>query len=69
MYLPFFVALTVIVRIFYSVDRRNCGRISLRELRRSDLVEAFNLVDEEEDINKVGNIEIMSCFLLVLTIE
>ncbi|CAN0557687.1 unnamed protein product, partial [Ectocarpus sp. 8 AP-2014] len=29
------------------------GRISQGELRRSNLVEVFNTVDEEEDINKV----------------
>ncbi|CAM9632661.1 unnamed protein product [Phaeothamnion confervicola] len=44
---------TVTTRFFYNVDTRRNGRISARELRRSNLVEAFNLVDEEEDINKV----------------
>lgn len=33
--------------------RSRCGRISQGELRRSNLVEVFNTVDEEEDINKV----------------
>lgn len=47
-------ALTVVVRIFYSVDRDSSGRITLRKLRRSNLLEAFNTVDEEEDINKVN---------------
>lgn len=46
-------ALTVVVRIFYSVDRDSSGRITLRKLRRSNLIDAFNCVDEEEDINKV----------------
>ncbi|GLE00694.1 hypothetical protein PINS_up009481 [Pythium insidiosum] len=47
-------ALTVVVRIFYSVDRDSNGKITLRKLRRSNLVDAFNTVDEEEDINKVN---------------
>lgn len=47
------VALTVVVRIFYSVDRDSSGKITLRKLRRSNLLDAFNCVDEEEDINKV----------------
>lgn len=46
-------ALTVVVRIFYSVDRDSSGKITLRKLRRSNLIDAFNCVDEEEDINKV----------------
>lgn len=33
-----------------------CGRISQSELRKSNLVEVFNTVDEEEDINKVNSI-------------
>ncbi|DAZ98907.1 TPA: hypothetical protein N0F65_001346 [Lagenidium giganteum] len=48
-------ALTAVVRIFYSVDRDSSGRITLRKLRRSNLIEAFNCVDEEEDINKVNS--------------
>ncbi|CAH0481175.1 unnamed protein product [Peronospora belbahrii] len=48
-------ALTVVVRIFYSVDRDSSGRITLRKLRRSNLINAFNTVDEEEDINKVNS--------------
>ncbi|KUF88028.1 hypothetical protein AM588_10003170 [Phytophthora nicotianae] len=47
--------LTVVVRIFYSVDRDSSGRITLRKLRRSNLISAFNTVDEEEDINKVNS--------------
>jgi serine/threonine-protein phosphatase 2A regulatory subunit B'' len=46
-------AVTVITRIFYSVDPTHSGRITSRQLRRSDLLEAFQQVDEEEDINKV----------------
>jgi serine/threonine-protein phosphatase 2A regulatory subunit B'' len=46
-------AVTVITRIFYSVNKCHSGRITSRQIRRSDLLEAFQLVDEEEDINKV----------------
>eukprot|EP00873_Tetraselmis_striata_P007414 jgi/Tetstr1/427678/TSEL_017803.t1 len=44
---------TVIYRIFYGVNRNGTGRMTLRELNRSDLLEALNLLDEEEDINKI----------------
>jgi serine/threonine-protein phosphatase 2A regulatory subunit B'' len=44
---------TVTARIFYSVNTAGDGRITQRELRRSSLVTMFNVVDEEEDINKV----------------
>mmetsp|Transcript_3188 Transcript_3188/g.4914 ORF Transcript_3188/g.4914 Transcript_3188/m.4914 type:complete len:452 (+) Transcript_3188:519-1874(+) len=46
-------AVTVITRIFYSVNRCHSGRITSRQLRRSDLLDSFKQVDEEEDINKV----------------
>jgi serine/threonine-protein phosphatase 2A regulatory subunit B'' len=46
---------TVTARIFYSVNTAGDGRITQRELRRSSLVTMFNVVDEEEDINKVIN--------------
>ena len=46
-------AVTVITRIFYSVDKCHFGRITSRQVRRSDLLDAFSLVEEEEDINKV----------------
>lgn len=46
-------AITVITRIFYVVNRSHSGRITSRQIRRSDLLEAFQQVDEEEDINKV----------------
>ena len=45
--------MTVITRIFYSVNKCHSGRINSRQVRRSDLLESFSLVDEEEDINKV----------------
>jgi len=44
---------TVITRIFYCVNTSGSGRITERELRRSNLVDSFISVDEEEDINKV----------------
>jgi serine/threonine-protein phosphatase 2A regulatory subunit B'' len=46
-------AVTVITRIFYSVNRCHSGKISTRQIRHSDLLSAFYQVDEEEDINKV----------------
>lgn len=46
-------AVTVITRIFYSVNKCHSGRITSRQVRRSDLLSAFAAVDEEEDINKV----------------
>jgi len=46
-------AVTVITRIFYCVNKCHSGRITCRQVRRSDLLEAFLQVDEEEDINKV----------------
>jgi len=46
-------AITVITRIFYSVNICHSGRITSRQIRRSDLLSAFQQVDEEEDINKV----------------
>eukprot|EP00239_Pterosperma_sp_CCMP1384_P003288 CAMPEP_0197843816 /NCGR_PEP_ID=MMETSP1438-20131217/757_1 /TAXON_ID=1461541 /ORGANISM="Pterosperma sp., Strain CCMP1384" /LENGTH=523 /DNA_ID=CAMNT_0043454213 /DNA_START=464 /DNA_END=2035 /DNA_ORIENTATION=+ len=44
---------TVIYRIFYTVNTRGNRKISLRELKRSDLIEAMQQLGEEEDINKV----------------
>ncbi len=46
-------AITVITRIFYTVNKCHSGRITSRQIRRSDLLSAFQQVDEEEDINKV----------------
>ena len=46
-------AVTVITRIFYVVNKCHSGRITSRQVRLSDLVDAFIQVDEEEDINKV----------------
>ncbi|XP_012085281.1 serine/threonine protein phosphatase 2A regulatory subunit B''alpha isoform X2 [Jatropha curcas] len=44
---------TVIYRIFYYINRSGNGRLTLRELKRSDLIGAMQHADEEEDINKV----------------
>jgi serine/threonine-protein phosphatase 2A regulatory subunit B'' len=46
-------ALTVITRIFYRVNTSRTGKITLRELRKSNLFHACMHVDEETDINKV----------------
>ncbi|KAH8344414.1 hypothetical protein KR084_011159 [Drosophila pseudotakahashii] len=44
---------TVIARIFYSVNRSWSGKISIAELKRSDLLEMISLLEEEEDINQI----------------
>ncbi|XP_004495369.1 serine/threonine protein phosphatase 2A regulatory subunit B''beta-like [Cicer arietinum] len=44
---------TVIHRIFYYINRSGNGRLTLRELKRGNLIDAMLHVDEEEDINKV----------------
>lgn len=44
---------TVIYRIFYSLDRCGAGRLSLRDLKRGGLLRTLQMLDEEEDINKV----------------
>lgn len=46
-------ALTVITRIFYKVNISRTGKISLREVKSSNLFQEFVHVDEETDINKV----------------
>ena len=45
-------ALAVITRIFYTVNTSRTGQISLKELRNSNLLEAFLHVDEDTDINR-----------------
>lgn len=45
-------ALTVIARIFYKVNLSRTGRITCREVRRSNIVQEFMHVDEETDINR-----------------
>ncbi|CAK0763377.1 hypothetical protein CVIRNUC_003051 [Coccomyxa viridis] len=44
---------TVILRIFYSLDRSGLGRITLRDLKRGDLLSALQQLDKEDDVNKV----------------
>ncbi|KAI3943144.1 hypothetical protein MKW92_046322 [Papaver armeniacum] len=44
---------TVIYRIFFYVNRAWNGRLTLRELKRGNLITAMQHADEEEDINKV----------------
>ncbi|GMI98691.1 hypothetical protein like AT5G44090 [Hibiscus trionum] len=44
---------TVIYRIFYTMNRSGNGRLTLRELKRGELISAMEHADEEEDINKV----------------
>jgi serine/threonine-protein phosphatase 2A regulatory subunit B'' len=44
---------TVIYRIFYTVNRGGGGRMTYRELRRSDLLDALFALEREEDINRV----------------
>ena len=45
--------LTVIERIFYDVDTNDDRIISFREFKISNLMKTINMLDEEEDINKV----------------
>lgn len=44
---------TVLIRIFYAFDRRGLGYITLQEFRKNTLVNAFNALAHEEDINKI----------------
>jgi serine/threonine-protein phosphatase 2A regulatory subunit B'' len=44
---------TVIERIFFTVDVNDDGKITLRELKRSNLFDVCLSLDEEEDINKI----------------
>lgn len=44
---------TVIYRIFFYVNRSGNGRLTLRELKRGNLISAMQHADDEEDINKV----------------
>ncbi|KAK6644620.1 Serine/threonine-protein phosphatase 2A regulatory subunit B'' subunit beta [Polyplax serrata] len=44
---------TVIARIFYCVNRSWSGRITLPELRRSNLLQIISLLEEEGDINQI----------------
>ncbi|KAG2305519.1 hypothetical protein Bca4012_059590 [Brassica carinata] len=44
---------TVTYRIFYYINRSGNGRLTFRELKRGNLIDAMLHADEEEDINKV----------------
>nr|KJB82291.1 hypothetical protein B456_013G187900 [Gossypium raimondii] len=44
---------TVIYRIYYYINRSGTGHLTLRELKRGNLIDAMLHCDEEEDINKV----------------
>ncbi|KAJ4844045.1 hypothetical protein Tsubulata_013450 [Turnera subulata] len=44
---------TVVYRIFYYINRSGTGHLTLRELKRGNLIAAMQHVDEEDDINKV----------------
>ncbi|XP_055374320.1 serine/threonine-protein phosphatase 2A regulatory subunit B'' subunit alpha isoform X2 [Condylostylus longicornis] len=44
---------TVISRIFYTVNRSWSNRITVSELRRSNLLQVIQLLENEEDINQI----------------
>jgi len=44
---------TVIARIFYHIDSSKDGRITVRELRRSNFLDILDFVDTECDINEI----------------
>lgn len=44
---------TVIARIFYNVNRSWSGKISLPELRRSNLLQIILSLEEEDDVNQI----------------
>lgn len=44
---------TVILRIFFTVDINDDGRISFREFKKSNLKQVLFQVCEEEDINRI----------------
>lgn len=46
-------ALTVVTRIFFKVNTSRTGKLSLREVRNSNLFNEFMHVDEETDINRI----------------
>jgi len=43
---------TVIYRIMYQMDRLGVGRLSMRDLKRGDLLDALRQLDDEDDVNK-----------------
>ncbi|XP_055644949.1 uncharacterized protein LOC129780572 isoform X3 [Toxorhynchites rutilus septentrionalis] len=44
---------TVIARIYYNVNRSWTGKITTPELRKSNLLDVMQLLEEEEDINQI----------------
>jgi serine/threonine-protein phosphatase 2A regulatory subunit B'' len=44
---------TVIARIYYCVNRSWSGKITIPELRRSNLLGVIQILEEEEDINQI----------------
>ncbi|KRT86523.1 HLH domain-containing protein [Oryctes borbonicus] len=44
---------TVIARIFYNVNRSWSGKITIPEIRRSNLLSVIQMLEEEEDINQI----------------
>ncbi|XP_019629431.1 PREDICTED: serine/threonine-protein phosphatase 2A regulatory subunit B'' subunit beta-like [Branchiostoma belcheri] len=44
---------TVIARIFYNVNRSWSGKITVPELRKSNLLQVIATLEEEEDINQI----------------
>jgi serine/threonine-protein phosphatase 2A regulatory subunit B'' len=46
---------TVIVRIFYTVNRTGSGKITLREFKNSNLMESIQFINQEDDVNQELN--------------
>jgi len=44
---------TVVLRIFFSLDVNDDGKITWRDFKNSDLFKIFGVVADEEDINKI----------------
>mmetsp|Transcript_13646 Transcript_13646/g.9634 ORF Transcript_13646/g.9634 Transcript_13646/m.9634 type:complete len:225 (+) Transcript_13646:815-1489(+) len=44
---------TVVMRIFYTLDYNDDGKITFRDFNNSNLYEIFQQVSDEEDINKI----------------
>ncbi|KAF7494545.1 Serine/threonine-protein phosphatase 2A regulatory subunit B'' subunit alpha [Sarcoptes scabiei] len=44
---------TVIARIFYTIDRKWSGTITLPELRKSNLLKVIQMLETEDDINQI----------------
>ena len=49
----YFSAETAVYRIFYCLNRIGSGHLTLRELKRGNLLDSLRHADDEEDINKV----------------